>query len=67
MEGGREGRRGNACPQTLRFWKTPLDISRFLFVCKLTTRQNTDNEQIIRFEKLTLITVIKRSFTIKEG
>ena len=24
-----EGRRGNACPQTPRFWKTPLDISRF--------------------------------------
>ena len=24
-----EGRRGNASPQTPRFWKTPLDISRF--------------------------------------
>ena len=24
-----EGRRGNACPQTPRFWKTPLDISWF--------------------------------------
>ena len=24
-----EGRRGNACPQTPLFWKTPLDISRF--------------------------------------
>ena len=24
-----EGRRGNACPQTPRFGKTPLDISRF--------------------------------------
>ena len=28
-EGEGEGRRGNACPQTPRFWKTPLDISRF--------------------------------------
>ena len=27
--GGGEGRRGNACPQTPQFWKTPLDISRF--------------------------------------
>ena len=26
---GGEGRRGNACPQTPRFWKTPLDISWF--------------------------------------
>ena len=26
--GEEEGRRGNACPQTSRFWKTPLDISR---------------------------------------
>ena len=33
-----EGRRGNACPQTPRFWKTPLDISRF--GCKLTACQN---------------------------
>ena len=24
-----EGRRGNYCPQTPQFWKTPLDISRF--------------------------------------
>ena len=29
LKGEGEGRRGNACPQTLRFWKTPLDISRF--------------------------------------
>ena len=28
-EGEGEGRRGNACPQTPQFWKTPLDISRF--------------------------------------
>ena len=28
-KGGGEGRRGNACPQTPRFRKTPLDISRF--------------------------------------
>ena len=28
-KGEGEGRRGNACPQTPRFWKTPLDISRF--------------------------------------
>ena len=27
-EGEGEGRIGNACPQTPRFWKTPLDISR---------------------------------------
>ena len=26
---GREGRRGNACPQTPRFWKTPFDTSLF--------------------------------------
>ena len=26
---GGEGRRGNACPQTPCFWKTPLDISWF--------------------------------------
>ena len=24
-----EGRRANACPQTPRFWRTPLGISRF--------------------------------------
>jgi len=24
-----EGERENACPQTLRFWKTTLDISHF--------------------------------------
>ena len=30
LKGEGEGRRGNACPQTPRFWKTPLDISRFL-------------------------------------
>ena len=29
VKGGREGRRGNACLQTPRFWKTPLDTSRF--------------------------------------
>ena len=29
LKGDGEGRRGNACPQTPRFWKTPLDISRF--------------------------------------
>ena len=34
-----EVRRGNACPQTPRFWKTPLDISVW-FVCKLTACQN---------------------------
>ena len=29
LKGEGEGRRGNACSQTPRFWKTPLDISRF--------------------------------------
>ena len=29
MERGGEGRRGNACPQTPRFWKMPLDILQF--------------------------------------
>ena len=29
LKGEGEGRRGNACPQTPRFWKMPLDISRF--------------------------------------
>ena len=28
-KGEGEGRRGNACLQAPRFWKTPLDISRF--------------------------------------
>ena len=28
-KGEGEGRRGNTCPQTPQFWKTPLDISRF--------------------------------------
>ena len=28
-KGEGEGRRGNACPETLRFWKAPLDISWF--------------------------------------
>ena len=28
-KGEGEGRRGNACPRTPRFWKTPLEISRF--------------------------------------
>ena len=28
-KGEGEGRRGNTCPQAPRFWKTPLDISRF--------------------------------------
>ena len=28
LKGEGEGRRGNTCPQTPRFWKTPLDISR---------------------------------------
>ena len=31
LKGKGEGRRGNACPQTPRFWKAPLDISRFPF------------------------------------
>ena len=36
-----EGRRGNACPETQRFWKTPLDISQFSsLICKLTARQD---------------------------
>ena len=29
LEGGEGGVRGNACLQTPRFWKTPLDILRF--------------------------------------
>ena len=29
-EGEGEGRIGNACRQTSRFWKTPLEISRFI-------------------------------------
>ena len=29
LKGEGEERRGNTCPQTPRFWKTPLDISRF--------------------------------------
>ena len=29
LKGEGEGERGNACPQTPRFWKTPLEISRF--------------------------------------
>ena len=28
-KGEGDGRRGNACQQPPRFWKTPLDISRF--------------------------------------
>ena len=28
-KGEGEGRRGNTCPETLRFWKAPLDISWF--------------------------------------
>ena len=31
LKGEGEGRRGNACPQTPRFWRAPLDISRFPF------------------------------------
>ena len=29
MEGGGGGKKRNACAQTSRFWKTPIDISRF--------------------------------------
>ena len=29
VEGGGEGKRGNACLQTPRFWKTLLDILQF--------------------------------------
>ena len=52
-KGEGEGRRGNACRQTPRFWKTPLDISRFgSFVNWQLVK--IDNEQITRFEKFTL-------------
>ena len=52
-KGEREGRRGNYCPQTPQFWKTPLDISRFgSFVNWQLVK--IDNEQISRFEKFTL-------------
>ena len=30
LKGEGKGRRGNACPQTPQFWKTPLDISPFV-------------------------------------
>ena len=74
-KGEGEGRRGNACPQTPRFWKTPLDISRFgSFVNWQLVK--IDNEQITKFENLLCSlkhapryckTEIKRSVTIKEG
>ena len=37
---GKGRRRWNACPQTPRFWKTPLGYFRVRFICKLTARQN---------------------------
>ena len=40
-KGEGEGRRGNVCPETPRFWKTPLDNFTVLFICKLTARQDT--------------------------
>ena len=37
---GKGRRRWNACPQTPRFWKTPLGYLGVRFICKLTARQN---------------------------
>ena len=49
-KGEGEGRRGNACPQTPRFWKTPLDISRLGSF--LNWQLVTDYPWITRFVKL---------------
>ena len=75
LKGEGEGRRGNACPQTPRFWKNSLDISRFgSFVNWQLVK--IDNEQITKFENLLCSlkhapryckTEIKRSVTKKEG
>ena len=74
-KGEGEGRRGNACPQTPRFWKTSLDISRFgSFVNWQLVK--IDNEQITKFEnRLCSLkhapryykTEIRRSVPKKEG
>ena len=70
------GRKGNACPQTPRFWKTPLEISRFVSFVNWQLVNTIDNEQITVLKNLLSSpkhaprdckTVIKRSFTIKEG
>ena len=47
------GRKGNACPQTPRFWKTALEISRFVSFVIWQLVNTIDNEQITRFEKFT--------------
>ena len=47
------GRKGNACPQTPRFWKTPLEISRFVSFVNWQLVNTIDNEQITRFVKFT--------------
>ena len=56
MEGGRGGKKGNACPQTPRFWKTPLEISQFVLFVNWQLVNTIDNEQITRFEKFTILT-----------
>ena len=56
LKGEGEGRRGNACPQTPRFWRTPLDISWFgSFVNWQLVKieiSRTDYPWISRFVKL---------------
>ena len=70
------GRKGNACTQTPRFWKTPLEISWFVSFVNWQLINPIENEQITRLKNLLSClkhaprdckTVIKRSFTIKEG
>ena len=70
------GRKGNACSQTPRFWKTSLEISWFVSFVNWQLINPTENEQITRLRNLLSSlkhaprdckTVIKRSFTIKEG
>ena len=73
-DGRGEGRRGNAGPQTPWFWKTLLDISWF---CSVVNWQlvKTDNRLpdlknwlcSLKHSPSDCKTVIKRSFTIKEG
>ena len=72
-KGEEEGRRGKARPQTPRFWKTPLDISRF---SSFVNWQLVHNERLPELKNLLCSlkhaprdckTVIKRNFTIKEG
>ena len=70
LKGEGEGRRGNACPQTPRFWKTPLDISRFgsSVNWQLVIKKNITNRLPLDYQicKITLVSNRTRCRRLQE-